>query len=55
MILLMSEEKENNGKFFNLSPEEKHYYDLKVKENEEKTSLYNKIFKNTKAENELDK
>lgn len=49
MMPLMSENKISSNKFFNLSPEEKRYFNLKEKEYKEKTSLYDEILKNKDA------
>lgn len=45
MMLLMSEEKQTQGKFFNLSPEERQYFNLKEQEEEQSESIYKEIEK----------
>ncbi|MEC3882628.1 hypothetical protein VKA52_02670 [Halobacillus sp. HZG1] len=43
MIPMMSEESGSKEKFFNLTPEEKLWFDLKEKEKEEETELYKRV------------
>ncbi|MGM7702662.1 hypothetical protein ACSVDE_13120 [Pseudalkalibacillus sp. Hm43] len=48
MIPLMSDEKSNKEKFFNLTPEEKLWFNLKEKEKEEENELYKRVIEGLK-------